>query len=56
MKVLERGYALVYDPEGKVIPDAKAAEKASEMRVRFRDGQVEVERKERTKAHGKAFL
>lgn len=56
LAVLERGYALVYDPEGKVIPDAKAAEKASEMRVRFRDGQVEVERKERTKAHGKAFL
>ena len=46
MNVLERGYAMVFDPEGKVIPDAEAAGKQRDMEIRFRDGTVHTRRKE----------
>ena len=46
MNVLERGYAMVFDPEGKVIPDAEAAGKQRDMEIRFRDGTVHARRKE----------
>ena len=46
MKVLDRGYALVFDPEGKVIPDAETAGKQQDMQIRFRDGTVRARRKE----------
>lgn len=46
LKVLDRGYALVYDPEGRVLPDAKTASSQPRMRIRFRDGQLDVVRKD----------
>jgi exodeoxyribonuclease VII large subunit len=46
LKVLERGYALVYDSEDRVIPDAGRAQQHTDMRIRFRDGSVQVSRKE----------
>jgi exodeoxyribonuclease VII large subunit len=47
LKVLERGYALVYDSEDRVIPDAGRAQQHTDMRIRFRDGSVQVSRKEK---------
>ena len=46
MKVLDRGYALVCDTEGHVLPTAVEAAKKEEMLLRFRDGQLVVNRKE----------
>ena len=56
MRVLERGYALVYDDQDRVIPEAGEARRRTEMRLRFRDGEVEVCRKESKAQDGKADL
>ena len=45
--VLERGYALVYDQERGLLTRAEDAKKHREMTVRFADGELRVERKER---------
>ena len=45
--VLQRGYALVTDANGTVLPDAASAGSRREMRIRFRDGTVDAVRKER---------
>ena len=54
LKVLDRGYALVQDEAGGVIPDAAEAEKREIRRIRFRDGLVAVRREEA--AHGTADI
>ena len=46
LKVLDRGYALVYDPQERLLPDAARAAQEKEMTLRFRDGRVAVIRKE----------
>ena len=46
LKVLERGYVLVYDEGENLVPDAKCASRAGEMTLRFRDGRIPVIRKE----------
>ena len=46
LKVLDRGYALVYDTDGKVLPDAESAKGQKKIRIRFRDGEVEALGKE----------
>ena len=46
MKVLDRGYALVCDTDGRVLPTAEEAGKKDEMLLRFRDGRLAVNRKE----------
>ena len=42
--VLERGYALVMTPEGKILSRKSQTENIPEMIVRFADGEIEVER------------
>lgn len=46
LRVLDRGYALVTDGEGHVIPDAAEANTRESMKIRFRDGEVAVRREE----------
>ncbi len=41
--VLERGYALVMTPEGKILTRKTQTENIPEMKVRFADGEIEVE-------------
>ena len=41
--VLERGYALVMTPEGKILTRKSQTENIPEMKVRFADGEIEVE-------------
>ena len=48
--VLERGYALVSDPGGRVLTGARAAKDAGELRIRFADGTVEAKVKEERSA------
>ncbi len=48
MAVLNRGYAMVFDREEKLLTRAKDAEKRAEMVLQFADGRVEVTRKEAT--------
>jgi len=40
LRVLERGYALVYDAEGKLLRDASAVKSGEEIVARLRDGRV----------------
>ena len=42
MGVLNRGYALVYAGNGKLITRKKEADSEREMKVRFADGEIEV--------------
>ena len=44
LRVLDRGYALVTDPEGRVLPTAEAASAEEKMFLRFADGRVAVRR------------
>ena len=44
--VLNRGYAMVYDPEERLITRAEEACKRERMTLRFADGRVDVTRKE----------
>ena len=46
MRVLERGYALVYNEKGGVLPDRRSAEEADRLQIRFRDGMIGPLRKE----------
>ena len=46
--VLERGYAMVYDPEERIVTRAEDARKRDEMTLQFADGRVAVHRKEAT--------
>ena len=46
LKVLNRGYALVYDALGCVLPNAVSAQEQREMTIRFWDGSVNVRRKD----------
>ena len=46
LRVLERGYALVYDTDGRMLPGAESAQKADRMQLRFADGTVAVRREE----------
>ncbi len=46
MEVLNRGYALVYDGEERLLTRAAEAEMHSEMTLQFADGRVAVTRKE----------
>lgn len=48
--VLERGYALVSDPAGRVLTGTREAENARELRIRFADGTVEAQVKEERSA------
>ena len=48
MAVLNRGYAMVFDREQKLLTRAIDAEKRAEMVLQFADGRVEVTRKEAT--------
>ena len=41
--VLERGYALVMTPKGKILTRKSQTENIPEMKVRFADGEIEVE-------------
>ena len=45
LAVLNRGYALVYDPEEKILTRAAEAEQQKEMTLQFADGRVAVTRK-----------
>ena len=55
LSVLDRGYALIYDIENRILPDARSAGAKPEMKIRFRDGTLDVLRKE-TSADGKTEL
>lgn len=46
LAVLGRGYAIVYDADGRMVTTAGEARKREEMSLRFADGQVRVARKE----------
>ena len=48
MAVLQRGYAMVYDPDERIVSRAAEAEKRDEMILQFADGRVDVVRKEAT--------
>ena len=48
LAVMERGFALVYDPEEKLITRAAEARKKDEMILQFTDGSVRVAGKEKT--------
>lgn len=52
LRVLDRGYAMVYDRSGSVIPSASRAAQADDMTLRFRDGFVAVRRKEPENGNG----
>ena len=41
--VLDRGYALVISPDGKIITRKSQVNGIPEMKVRFADGEIEVE-------------
>lgn len=41
--VLQRGYAIVYNQEGKIVKSSKT--KDSELKIRFKDGNINVKRK-----------
>lgn len=41
--VLERGYALVMTPEGRILSRKAQTEQIPEMKIRFADGEIEVE-------------
>lgn len=47
LAVMERGYAIVSDAQGKVISSVCEAEDNEVMKIRFRDGETEVERRKR---------
>ena len=47
LAVMDRGYAIVSDPKGKVISSVHEAEGMDIMKIRFRDGETEVERRKR---------
>ena len=42
LRVLDRGYSLVTDPEGKVLTGRNQAIEAGDIRIRFADGEVEA--------------
>ena len=44
MEVLNRGYALVYDRNGRILARKTEAEAWNDMTVRFADGEIEVHR------------
>ena len=46
LRVLERGYVLVYDEKDRVLASSASARYRHDMRLRFYDGMVEVLRKE----------
>ena len=46
LKVLDRGYAIVYDENGRMVYSADKAVAALKMHIRFRDGLVTVTRKD----------
>ena len=46
LRVLDRGYSLVYDAQKHLICTAKDASMIHEMQIHFRDGQVDVLRKD----------
>ena len=48
MTILSRGYALVYDPEDRLLTRAADAGKQERMTLQFADGRVDVSRKETT--------
>ena len=48
MAVLERGYAMVYDREERIVSRAAEAETQHQMTLQFADGRVAVTRKEAT--------
>lgn len=48
LAVLARGYALVYDEEGKLLTRAKDAKTRGSMTLQFADGRVDVTRKDAT--------
>lgn len=52
LRVLDRGYAMVYDDSGRVIPSAAAAGRTEDMTLRFHDGRIAVRRRERKDGSG----
>lgn len=49
MRVLERGYTMVYTPGGKLLTNAAAAGQYKRMSIRFRDSKINVIREVRMK-------
>ena len=47
LAVMERGYAIVSDAHGKVISSVSEVEENQVMKIHFRDGETEVERRKR---------
>jgi len=47
LAVLDRGYALVYAEENRLIHSAREAEEVQELNLQFADGRISVKRKER---------
>ena len=43
LKVLERGYTMVTDREGRVLTGTRQAKDAESIRIRFADGSVEAD-------------
>ena len=41
-KVIDRGYAIIEDENGKIISDSKLIPEGSDLRLSMRDGKVEV--------------
>ena len=46
-RTLERGYALAFSPAGEPLTDAAAARAARELRLRFADGEIDAEVRDR---------
>ena len=46
-RTLERGYALAFSPDGEPLTGAEAARAAQQLRLRFADGEVDAEVRER---------
>jgi exonuclease VII large subunit len=40
--VIDRGYAIIEDENGKIISDSKLIPEGSDLRLSMRDGKVEV--------------
>jgi exodeoxyribonuclease VII large subunit len=43
-RVLERGFAVVFDDKGNIVTSAKVAEKSDALSVKFKDGDVKVKK------------
>lgn len=44
-RVLERGYAVIYNPDGCIVPTKAEAARLSDLTIRFKDGELPVRKK-----------